>query len=224
MGKKSPHKTYHETPILASGGRERSYGPILLDDCSFNFPSAQSLGNLLTLAEGHDSLFTSECGQVLSKLKADFPHLRFLQGKDGKHLNLESSLVRTAAVLLIAGQDESFFSAVQAKTNLESAGASGEVHNWHLMLPTSARVSPLTYAAVVATRYMELCRRQANGWTLGTFARGGIPGFPGGFHTVLWYPHRRASADYDLVVNVFSYLTAYTINTHGATLLRTRYT
>ena len=165
-------------------------------------PAAQSLGNLLTLAEGHDSLFTSECGQVLSKLKADFPHLRFLQGKDGKHLNLESSLVRTAAVLLIAGQDESFFSAVQAKTNLESAGASGEVHNWHLMLPTSARVSPLTYAAVVATRYMELCRRQANGWTLGTFARGGIPGFPGGFHTVLWYPHRRASADYDLVVNV----------------------
>ena len=37
---------------------------------------------------------------------------------------------------------------------------------------------------------------------LGTFARGGIQGLPGGFHTVLWYPHRRASADYDLVVNL----------------------
>ena len=60
---------------------------------------------------------------------------------DGKHLNLESSLVRAAVVLLIAGQDESFFSAVQAKTNLESAGASGEVHSWHLMLPTSASVA-----------------------------------------------------------------------------------
>ena len=165
-------------------------------------PVAQSLGTLLTLAEGHDSLFTAESGQVLSKLRGDFPHLKFLHGKDGKYLNLESSLVRTAAILLIAGQDESFFSAVQARTNLESAGASGEVHSWHLMLPTSARVSPLTYAAVVATRYMELCRRQANGWMLGTFARGGIPGLPGGFHTVLWYPNRRASADYDLVVNV----------------------
>ena len=115
---------------------------------------------------------------------------------------MESSLVRAAVVLLIAGQDEAFFSAVQAKTNLESAGASGEVHNWHLMLPTSARVSPLTYSAVVATRYVELCRRQQDGWVLGTFARGGIDGLPGGFHTVLWYPDRRASADYDLVVNL----------------------
>ena len=165
-------------------------------------PAVSTLGELLRLTESHDSLFTAECGQALSKLKGDFPHLKFLQGMDGKHLNLESSLVRAAVVLLIAGQDESFFSAVQAKTNLESAGASGEVHSWHLMLPTSARVSPLTYSAVVATRYMELCRRQADGWVLGTFARGGIHGLPGGFHTVLWYPNRRASADYDLVVNL----------------------
>ena len=119
-------------------------------------PAVSSLGELLEVKERHDKLFTAECGQALSKLKGDFPHLKFLQGTAGKHLNLESSLVRAAVVLLIAGQDESFFSAVQAKTNLESAGASGEVHSWHLMLPTSARVSPLTYSAVVATRYMEL--------------------------------------------------------------------
>ena len=80
-----------------------------------------------------------------------------------------------------------------AKTNLESAGVSSEAHNWHLMLPTSARVSPLTYAAVVATRYVELCRRRQGVWCVGTFARGGIPGLPGGFHTVLWYPDRKTS-------------------------------
>ena len=102
-------------------------------------------------------IFVKECGPVLTKLKGDYPHLKFLQGLDGKYLNMESSLVRAAVVLLISGQDEAFFSAVQATTNFESAGALGEVHNWHLMLPTSATVSPLTYSAVVATRYVELC-------------------------------------------------------------------
>ena len=71
-------------------------------------PAVSTLGELLKLTESHDSLFTAECGQALSKLKGDFPHLKFLQGMDGKHLNLESSLVRAAVVLLIAGQDESF--------------------------------------------------------------------------------------------------------------------
>ena len=104
-------------------------------------PVVTALGELLKAKENHDKLFVNECGQ-LAKLKGDYPHLKFLQGSAGKHLNMESSLVRAAVVLLIAGQDEAFFSAVQAKTNLESAGASGEVHNWHLMLPTSARVSP----------------------------------------------------------------------------------
>ena len=78
-------------------------------------PAATTLGELLKGKESHDKLFAAECGQALSKLKGDYPHLKFLQGIAGKHLNLESSLVRTAMVLLIAGQDESFFSAVQAK-------------------------------------------------------------------------------------------------------------
>ena len=94
-------------------------------------PAVTALGELLQGKESHDKLFTAECGHALSKLKGGFPHLKFLQGTAGKHLNLESSLVRAAVVLLIAGQDESFFSAVQAKTNLESAGASGEVHSWY---------------------------------------------------------------------------------------------
>ena len=39
VGNKSPHKTYHETPILAFGGRERSYGPILLRPSSQTRPA-----------------------------------------------------------------------------------------------------------------------------------------------------------------------------------------
>ena len=43
----------------------------------------------------------------------------------------------------MAIQDDSFFETAIAKANLESAGAVGD-YNWHLKLPTSARVSPLT--------------------------------------------------------------------------------
>ena len=85
--------------------------------------------------------------------------------------------------MLVAIQDESFFEAVFAKTNLESAGAVGDF-NWHLMLPTSARVSPLTYSAVVATRYVALYSQQAGKWAIGT---GGYKDLPSGFQTVLWY-------------------------------------
>ena len=67
---------------------------------------------------------------------------------------MDSCLVRAAVVLLAAAQDDTFFSAVAAKFNLEAAGAVGH-HRWHLMLPTSARVSPVTYAAVVATRFQD---------------------------------------------------------------------
>ena len=42
------------------------------------------------------------------------------------------------------------FTAVSANNNVE-AGAVGD-HRWHLMLPTSDRVSAVTYAAVAATR------------------------------------------------------------------------
>ena len=133
--------------------------------------------------ESHSQLFVDDQSTQLGRLAASFPHLRCLQGHVGAHLNWKSSVVRVAVVILVAAQDDSFFQAIMAKTNLESAGAVGE-HCWHLMLCTSARVSPLTYSAVVATRYVEMpealvyrpicTRRQSN--------------LPTGFHTVLWYP------------------------------------
>ena len=75
-----------------------------------------------------------------------FPHLASLQRQEGRFLNMDSCLVRAAVVLLATAQDDTFFSAVAAKFNLDAASAVGH-HRWHLMLPTSARVSPVTYAA-----------------------------------------------------------------------------
>ena len=59
------------------------------------------------------------------------------------------------------------------------------------MLPSSSRVSPVTYHAVVAVRYPDLCR-QINGlWELGSFASGGLPDKPPGFQLVLWDTNAR---------------------------------
>ena len=102
------------------------------------------------------------------------------EAANGRFLDAGSSIVRAAVLLLAAAQDDSFFTAVSAKNNLEAAGAVGH-HRWHLMLPTSARVSPVTYAAVVATRYSELCVKKEHKWCVGTFARGGRDGLPGLF-------------------------------------------
>ena len=54
------------------------------------------------------------------------------------------------------------------------------------MLPSSSRVSPVTYHAVVAVRYPGLCREVNGGWELGSFASGGIPTRPPGSQMVLW--------------------------------------
>ena len=54
------------------------------------------------------------------------------------------------------------------------------------MLPSSSRVSPVTYHSVVAVRYPDLCREINHIWELGSFASGGIPDRPPGFQFVLW--------------------------------------
>ena len=49
----------------------------------------------------------------------------------------------------------------------------------------------MTYHAVVAVRYPDLCR-QINGlWELGSFASGGLPDKPPGFQLVLWDTNAR---------------------------------
>ena len=79
---------------------------------------------------------------------------------------------------------------IQATLNSQTAGVS-DIHAWGLMLPSSSRVSPVTYHAVVAVRYPALCR-QVNGlWELGSFASGGLPDKPPGFQLVLWDTNAR---------------------------------
>ena len=78
----------------------------------------------------------------------------------------------------------------QAVLNSQTAGVS-DIHAWELMLPSSSRVSPVTYHAVVAVRYPDLCK-QINGlWELGSFASGGLPDKPPGFQLVLWDTNAR---------------------------------
>ena len=74
---------------------------------------------------------------------------------------------------------------IQAELNCHTAGVS-DAHAWGLMLPSSSRVSPVTYHSVVAVRYPDLCREMNHLWELGSFASGGIPDRPPGFQFVLW--------------------------------------
>ena len=59
------------------------------------------------------------------------------------------------------------------------------------MLPSSSRVSPVTYHSVVAVRYPDLCRLINDMWELGSFASGGLPDRPPGFQFVLWDTNAR---------------------------------
>ena len=165
-----------------------------------NSPLAKELIDLAGTGDDHERVFTSSCDQFLESVGSLFPHLAMLKQQTGRFLDASSSIVRAAVLLLAASQDDSFFTAVSAKTNLEAAGATGH-HRWHLMLPTSARVAPVTYTAVVATRYPELCVKKAHKWCVGTFARGGVDDMPGGFHTVLWLQGGSSTAKMNVTVN-----------------------
>ena len=74
---------------------------------------------------------------------------------------------------------------IQAVLNSHTAGVS-DIHAWGLMLPSSSRVSPVTYHSVVAVRYPDLCRLINDIWELGSFASEGLPDRPPGFQFVLW--------------------------------------
>ena len=117
--------------------------------------SSKELIELAGTGDEHHRVFPSSCDQFLESVGSLFPHLAMLKQQTGRFLDAGNSIIRAAVLLSAASQDDSFFSAVSAKTNLEAAGATSH-HRWHLMLPTSARMAPVTYAAVVATRYPEV--------------------------------------------------------------------
>ena len=137
---------------------------------------------------------------VLPGLKAQFEaaqpnmqrHSRFVDSEllAGTAINFPRSLVRLAWILQHAATLLPMAGDIQAVLNSQTAGVS-DIHAWGLMLPSSSRVSPVTYHAVVAVRYPDLCR-QINGlWELGSFASGGLPDKPPGFQLVLWDTNAR---------------------------------
>ena len=104
---------------------------------------------------------------------------------DGNSIDFRRSLVRLAYILQHAATLHPMAGDLQATLNSETSGINN-IHAWGLMLPSSSRVSPVTYHAVVAVRYPGLCREVNGGWELGSFASGGIPTRPPGFQMVLW--------------------------------------
>ena len=137
---------------------------------------------------------------VLPGLRAQFEaaqpnmqrHSRFVDSEllAGTAINFPRSLVRLAWILQHAATLLPMAGDIQAVLNSQTAGVS-DIHAWGLMLPSSSRVSPVTYHAVVAVRYPDLCR-QINGlWELGSFASGGLPDKPPGFQLVLWDTNAR---------------------------------
>ena len=109
---------------------------------------------------------------------------------EGTTVNFPRSLVRLAWILQHAVTLLPMAGDIQAVLNSQTAGVS-DVHAWGLMLPSSSRVSPLTYHSVVAVRYPDLCRCINSAWELGSFASGGIPSKPPGFQFILWDTNAR---------------------------------
>ena len=56
---------------------------------------------------------------------------------------------------------------------------------WGLILPSSARVSKLTYQTVIGVRYPELVRPTANGWQYGRYVSAEAT-LQGGFLPIFW--------------------------------------
>ena len=94
----------------------------------------------------------------------------------GTTVNFPRSIVHLAWILQHADTLLPMAGDIQAVLNSQTAGVS-DIHAWGLMLPSSSRVSPVTYHSVVAVRYPDLCRDINDMWELGTFASGGLPDF-----------------------------------------------
>ena len=132
---------------------------------------------------------------VLPGLRAQFeaaqPHVQrhsstFVDAEllEGTTVNFPRSLVRLAWILQHAATLLPMAGDIQAVLNSQTAGVS-DIHAWGLMLPSSSRVSPVTYHSVVAVRYPDLCKCINGLWELGNFASGGLPDRPPGFQLVL---------------------------------------
>ena len=143
--------------------------------------SKQDLADSQQLLPGAESSFRAATPQE----RAQRPTLVDQELLDGTTIDFKRSLVRLAYMLQHAATLLPMTGDLQATLNSETAGISN-FHSWGLMLPSSSRVSPVTYHAVVAVRYPNLCRLVNEMWELGSFASGGLPSKPPGFQMVLW--------------------------------------
>ena len=142
--------------------------------------------------------------EALQHERAQFPTIVDPELLEGTTVNFPRSLVRLAWILQHAATLLPMAGDIQAVLNSETAGVSN-VHAWGLMLPSSSRVSPVTYHAVVAVRYPALCRLVNEMWELGSFASGGVPDKPPGFQLVLWDTNAKinglVAADLETIVS-----------------------
>jgi len=103
-------------------------------------------------------------------------------------LRASSGLVASSIFALLVLHHPEWVSHCQASDCLESAGIL-EPHMWGLLLPSSSRVTNLTYLAVVSCRYEQMCREVLGLWVIGTSASGGVEGLPSGFLPMVWELH-----------------------------------
>ena len=115
---------------------------------------------------------------------AQLPRLIDPELLQGNTVNF-SQLIRLAWMLQHVDTLLPMAGEIQAELNCHTAGVSVS-HAWGLMLPSSSRVSPVTYHSVVAVRYPSLCRQINSQWVLGSFASGGVHKRPPGYQFVLW--------------------------------------
>ena len=87
------------------------------------------------------------------------------------------------AILWMALKGEGVSSPVA--TSLDAAAGLAQRQKWGLILPSSARVSRLTYQTVIGVRYPELVRPTPTGWQYGRYVSEEAT-LQGGFLPVFW--------------------------------------
>ena len=142
---------------------------------------ATDLNAINTVLPGLPAQFRTATPQEVAQL----PRIVDPQLLEGATVNFSRSMIRLAWLLQHVETLLPMASEIQAELNCHTAGVS-DAHAWGLMLPSSSRVSPVTYHSVVAVRYPNLCREINHQWELGSFTSGGIPDRPPGFQFVLW--------------------------------------
>ena len=94
-----------------------------------------------------------------------------------------ASYAAALAIFFLARRQEDVLIPLATTFN-ESAGTAG-IHRWNLILPSSARVSLLTYQTVIGVRYHELVKLSDGEYIFGRFLSD-LSAKRGGFLPILW--------------------------------------